>query len=193
MSYTQRFYEDWELLAVLSPQTANGTVGEHNTGYVNVGDYHRVAALVLPGEPAGASTIDIDVEEATDAAGTGAQNVTGVAPNQIVAADAGQAGCIEFQTEEMDAANDYDFINLEVEPTPAEAHILYLYEAGESISAIAAAVYGRSRENPFVFNKGMKGQYLLPICAQTGFSLEKPIELTEALDVYVWVSHRITG
>ena len=128
MSYTQRFYEDWELLAVLSPQTANGTVGEHNTGYVYVGEYHRVAALVLPGEPAGASTIDIDVEEATDAAGTGAQNVTGVNPNQIVAADAGQAGCIEFQTEEMDAANDYDFINLEViVGTAAYTYAIFLF------------------------------------------------------------------
>ncbi len=35
----------------------------------------------------------------------------------------------------------------------------------------------------------MKGQHLLPICAQTGFSLEKPIELAEAQDVYAWVSH----
>ncbi len=39
----------------------------------------------------------------------------------------------------------------------------------------------------------MKGQYLLPICAQTGFlaklALEKPIELAEAQDVYAWVSY----
>ncbi len=35
----------------------------------------------------------------------------------------------------------------------------------------------------------MKGQYLLPLCAQTDFSLEKPIELAEAQDVYAWVSH----
>lgn len=113
MSYTQRFYEDWELLAVISPQAANGAVGEHNTGWVDVSEFHRIAALVLPGEPGGASTIDIDVEEATSAAGAGAQDVTGVAPNQVVAADAGEPGCIEFQTEEMDAANDYRFVNIE--------------------------------------------------------------------------------
>ena len=35
-----------------------------------------------------------------------------------------------------------DFINLEVEPTPAEAHILNLYQEGENISAIAEAVFG---------------------------------------------------
>ncbi len=49
--------------------------------------------------------------------------------------------------------------------------------------------YWRSRKNPLGFSHGMKGQYLLPICAQAGFSLEKPIELAEAQDVYAWVSH----
>ncbi len=52
-----------------------------------------------------------------------------------------------------------------------------------------ALIYWRSRENPLGFSHGMKGQHLLPICAQVGFSLEKPIELAEAQDVYAWVSH----
>lgn len=114
MAYTERWYEGNELLAHISPQAANGTVGEHNTGWVDVSEFHRVLILVHPGEPGGASTIDIDVEEATSAAGAGAQNVTGVNPNQIVAGDAGEPGEIEFQTEEMDAANDYRYINVEV-------------------------------------------------------------------------------
>ncbi len=41
---------------------------------------------------------------------------------------------------------------------------------------------------------GMKGQNLLPICAQVGLlaklALEKPIELAEAQDVYAWVSQQ---
>ncbi len=49
--------------------------------------------------------------------------------------------------------------------------------------------YWRSRENSLCFRYGMKGQHLLPLCAQTGFSLEKPIELAEALGVYTWVSY----
>jgi hypothetical protein len=40
-----------------------------------------------------------------------------------------------------------DFINLEVEPTPIEAYILKLYEDGESISAIAEAVFGSKGGN----------------------------------------------
>ncbi len=65
-------------------------------------------------------------------------------------------------------------------------------------------VYWRSRENPLCFSaprsglgdefsSRMKGQNLLPICAQVGIlaklALEKPIELAEAQDVYAWVSH----
>ncbi len=60
--------------------------------------------------------------------------------------------------------------------------------------------YWRSRENPLSFNYGMKGQYLLPLCTQTVFQLERtspkrkrfpelssvfhkrPIELAEACD-----------
>ncbi len=49
--------------------------------------------------------------------------------------------------------------------------------------------YWRSRENSLGFSHRMKGQYLLPLCTQTGFSQEKPIELAEAQDVYAWVSH----
>jgi hypothetical protein len=114
MTYTERWSESFELLAHIGPTTANGAVGEHNTGYVDVSEFHRVLVLVHPGEPSGAATIDVDVEEATSAAGAGAQNVTGVAPAQIVAADAGEPGLIEFQTEDMDAANDYRYINVEV-------------------------------------------------------------------------------
>ncbi len=39
----------------------------------------------------------------------------------------------------------------------------------------------------------MRGNNLLPICAQVGFlaklALEKPIEMADAQDVYAWVSH----
>ncbi len=58
-------------------------------------------------------------------------------------------------------------------------------------TSLGCSSYWRSRENPLGFRHGMKGQYLLPICAQTGFSLEKPIELAEAQDVYAWVSHEL--
>ena len=110
--YTRYFSEDAELLATLACDNVNAAVGEHNSGYVWVGDYHRILILVILGEVGAAgSTLDLDVEEATDAAGTGAGNIAGVAPAQITNADANGAVLIEFQTEDL--TQDYDFINLE--------------------------------------------------------------------------------
>jgi len=114
MTYTARFSENFELLANITPETANGTVGEHNTGYVSLENYHRVIIVLTAGTPGGASTIDVDVEEATDAAGTGAQNIAGKAITTLVAADAGETVYIEVRTEELDVDNAYSFINAEV-------------------------------------------------------------------------------
>jgi hypothetical protein len=113
MSYTEQFSEVHELLANISPQAANGAVGEHNTGYFFAGNHHRFIIMLTNGEPGGASTIDVDVEEATTAAGAGAQNIVKVVAQQV-AADAGETTLIELRTEEMDVNNDYDWLNVEV-------------------------------------------------------------------------------
>ncbi len=78
---------------------------------------------------------------------TGNGEVPGTLPGPFVAgrqpvleANAPSTG---YQAEALKTGNPGDgLINLEVEPTPVEAHILHLYEAGENISAIATAVYG---------------------------------------------------
>ena len=111
MSYTQLFSEDAELLAILACDNLNAAVGEHNSGYVYVGEYHRILILFVLGEVTQGGTLDIDVEEATDAAGTGAGNVVGIAPAQLTGADANGAVEIEFQTEDL--TQDYDYVNVE--------------------------------------------------------------------------------
>lgn len=113
MSYTERFSEVHELLGNLSPQAANGVVGEHNTGWFFAGNHHRFIIMLTNGEPGGASTIDIDVEEATTAAGAGAQDIVKAIAQQV-AADAGETTLIELRTEEMDVPNDYDWLQIEV-------------------------------------------------------------------------------
>ena len=113
MSYTERFSEVHELLASISPQTANGTVGEHNTGWFFAGNHHRFIIMLTNGEPGGASTIDVDVEEATTQNGAGAQDIVKAIAQQV-AADAGETTLAELRTEEMDVDNDYDWLNIEV-------------------------------------------------------------------------------
>ena len=115
MTYTARFSENFELLANITPETANGAVGEHNTGYVSLEEYHRAIIMLTGGTPGGASTIDIDIEEATTAGGIGAQNLAGKSITTLVAADAGETIYIEVRTEELDVDGGYSFINAEVD------------------------------------------------------------------------------
>ena len=113
--YTERFTEVHEVLAAIAPTTANGAVGPHNTGYVSIADFHRAFALLHVGTPAGASTIDVVITQASDAAGSDAAVLTtSKAITQIVAGDAGVYVGIEVRSEELDVSNDFVFLNVAV-------------------------------------------------------------------------------
>lgn len=108
--YTEQFTEVHDILAALAPTTANGTVAAHVTGYVSLADYHRAFVWCHIGTPAGASTIDITMQQAQDTAGTGTKALTTIAggtksPAQIVAADAGNYVGIEIRSPELDVSN----------------------------------------------------------------------------------------
>jgi len=119
MLYGETFSETHEVLAELAPTTANGAVGDHATGYVDLGDFHRGFVWMHVGTPAGASTIDIALTQATDADGTGAKPLTTPAggtksPTQIVAGGAGEYGGIEIRAPELDASGGFHFIQATV-------------------------------------------------------------------------------
>lgn len=127
MSYTQRWTEVHEPLATLAPTTANGLVAEHNTGWVDMENYHRMIILLNIGEPGQGATIDVDVEEATSNAGAGIQNIAGKSITTVVAADSGGIVAIELRGEEL--TQGYSFINVEVIVTNA-AYTYGLYVFG---------------------------------------------------------------
>lgn len=115
MNAMQQFTEMNEYLGDLAPITVNGAVGAHTTGYFSVGDAHRIVGLMQIGTAGAAgSTIDVTVQEATDADGTGAQNLDGKAPAQIVAADEGGLVAIEIRAEELDITNGYGYLQFTV-------------------------------------------------------------------------------
>ena len=112
--YTERFTEVHDILAALAPITAHGTVGAHVTGYVDIADYHRNFIWLHVGMPAGASTIDVTLQQATDTDGSDAKeltDITGVANTkditQIVAGDAGVYVGIEVRSPEFDVTNGF--------------------------------------------------------------------------------------
>jgi len=117
--YTEKFSEVTDVLATIPPLAAKAAVGTHNSGYVNLADYHRAFIWLDLGEAAQGATIDVEVTQATSAAGAGAKALTTPAgatknPAQIVAADAGGHVGIEVRSEELDITNGYVFINVAV-------------------------------------------------------------------------------
>lgn len=117
--YTEQFTEVHDILAALAPITANGTVGAHVSGYVDVADYHRAFIWLHVGTPGGASTIDVTVQQATSAAGAGAKALTTPAGGsksitQIVAGDAGVYVGIEVRSSEFDITNGFSFLQATV-------------------------------------------------------------------------------
>lgn len=117
---TERFTEVVDFLAVIAPTTANGQLGAHVTGYINLADYHRVFAELVVGQPAGASTIDMTFTQATSAAGANAKILTigGVANakdiTQIVAGDIGVHVGVEIRPEELDVTGLFCFLQAQV-------------------------------------------------------------------------------
>ncbi len=113
--YTVRFSERNEFLAHLP---ADSETTEVNTAWVSLANYHRAVILVSVGDMAASSTLDIDIEQATDSGGTGVKNITGKSITQLTQAgtDSNKIVIIEIQSEELDVASDFDHIRVEVTP-----------------------------------------------------------------------------
>ena len=114
MDAMEQFSEVFDVLAALAPITANGAVGAHVTGYFSLADAHRAFGFLHLGTPAQGATIDVSMQQATDAFGTGAKALAGKAPTQLVAGDSGGYVGIELQSEELDVTNGYEFAQVTV-------------------------------------------------------------------------------
>ncbi|MFO7858380.1 MAG: hypothetical protein R6V11_05590 [Ectothiorhodospiraceae bacterium] len=110
-AYTYQFTEVFQLGGGLVPDSY--AIGIHPTGWDSMANHQRGFFHLKVGEMQGGSTVDVQIWQATDAAGAGAQIVAGKAITQLTAAggDGGDDVCIEIRTEEMDVADDYCYIN----------------------------------------------------------------------------------
>ena len=122
MSYTENFTEVNALLANL---TVNASAAEQNTGYVEVGDYHRVFVQVIPVDLGG--DLDVDIEEATDTTGTGVQAFQDGDFDVTVAAADTNPTAMNIQTEQFDVSDGYDAINVEVTPGAASTYVVQVF------------------------------------------------------------------
>lgn len=91
---------------------ANGT-GDYTTGWIDMGDFAAIMAIVMAGTLGASATLDAKLEQATDASGTDAKDVDGSDITQLVKAsnDDDQA-VIECFAEDLDLEGGFTHVRL---------------------------------------------------------------------------------
>lgn len=85
------------------------------TAWVPMANVAKLAALIQTGVLGTSATVDAKLRQATDAAGTGAKDITGKAITQIVKATGdGKQAIIEMRAEDLDVNNGFGFVALSV-------------------------------------------------------------------------------
>jgi hypothetical protein len=112
-SYTENFSEVWYPL--LTENADSIGVGTANSAWGAMTNYHRAVFFMNVGDMGQASTLDVQLRQATDAAGAGAKVIANEVITQLTqaAGDGNQLVCIEIRSEELDAANNFDFIGVQ--------------------------------------------------------------------------------
>lgn len=84
MGINAKLYEDVRVLGVIDPDAY--AANSYSTGWIAAADYQRCMAIVMAGDLGTSATLDAKIEEATSAAGAGAQDCPGKAITQLTQA-----------------------------------------------------------------------------------------------------------
>lgn len=108
-----KFAERTAVAATIDPISQGaGTV---TTGWVSMGNFNSVCALLGVGVMSAGSTVDAKLQQATDSSGTGAKDITGKAITQLLAAGGNnRQALIEVRDTELDVNNGFAFVRLSV-------------------------------------------------------------------------------
>ncbi|MGV0962186.1 MAG: hypothetical protein ACOYB1_20375 [Limnohabitans sp.] len=103
--------ELFSVLATIDP--ASQAVGTVTTGWISAGNHHSLLALVQSGVLGTGATLDAKLQQATDASGTGAKDVTGKAITQIVKATGdNKQALINLRPDDLDVTNGFAYVRL---------------------------------------------------------------------------------
>ena len=103
--------ELFSVLATIDP--ASQAVGTVTTGWISAGNHHSLLALVQSGVLGTGATLDAKLQQAQDASGTGAKDVTGKAITQIVKATGdNKQALINLRPDDLDVTNGYAYVRL---------------------------------------------------------------------------------
>ena len=106
--------ELFSVLATIDP--ASQAVGTVTTGWISAGNHHNLLALVQSGALGTGATLDAKIQQATDASGTGAKDLTGKSITQLTqaASGSGKQALINLRPDDLDANNGYAYVRLSV-------------------------------------------------------------------------------
>lgn len=109
-AYTHRFTEVHEIQDFLVP--AVKTPAGYTTAYVSLANHQRAIYILITGAMVQNATVDLQIWQATDAAGTGAKVIAGKAITQLTQAggDGDDAVAIEVRTEELDVDGGFGYV-----------------------------------------------------------------------------------
>lgn len=120
--------EQVAVLGAISPSSQ--AVGAATSAWVSIAEFQQLLALVQTGTLGAAATVDAKLQQATDAAGTGAKDIAGKAITQIVKATGDNVfAAINLNAEELDVEGGFGYVQLSV-------------TVGTAASETAAQVFG---------------------------------------------------
>jgi hypothetical protein len=105
-----------ELLAILATiDPSSQAAGAATTGWISAAEHHALLAIVQTGVLGTGATVDAKLQQAIDASGTGAKDITGKAIAQIVKASGdNKQALINVKPEELDTLGGFCFVRLSV-------------------------------------------------------------------------------
>jgi hypothetical protein len=109
----QKISESIALLATVDPVAQNpGTV---TTAWVDQSVFFNVLALIQTGVLGAGATVDAKLQQATDAIGTGAKDITGKAITQIVKASGdNKQAMISMKEADLDTEGGFRYVRLSI-------------------------------------------------------------------------------
>lgn len=94
------------------------TAATHNGGWVDASKFGSLMAVVMRGTLGAGATFDAKLEQATDASGTGAKDITGKAMTQVTdgspSVDDDKQAIINLRSDELDMDNDFRYVRLSI-------------------------------------------------------------------------------
>lgn len=138
-SYTELFGENFAPLAKFSGSAVSS---EQNSGYVNVGRYHRIAVVlhaILVG-----TTLDMDIEITTDGVSAGLFTLKSM--TQLDGNDDGSIVVAEIRTDELGkptgaSSENYDYLNVELTPSGNATFSCVVYGFVPRIGPVDASLW----------------------------------------------------